>query len=307
MIGTSLQITTIRDYIAQIARFNPHVLITGETGTGKELAAEMLHATSPRAKCPFSTFNCAAIPDSLVENELFGHEKGAFTGAESKREGLFASAQGGTVFLDEIGELPLSGQAKILRVLETSQIQRLGSVRSYPVDVRIVAATNQRLEERVAQGLFRRDLYYRLNVARVHLPPLRERIGDIPSLIEHFIHLFNERMDKQVVGLAPEVTDCLMEYDWPGNIRELKNVIEATFLTIQSSQIRFKDLPADCQVTFSHKLARPCIEREKLLSVLLSTNWNKTNAAKQLHWSRMTVYRKMAIYSIKQPMLGTKV
>ena len=307
MIGTSLQITTIRNYLAQVARFNTHVLITGETGTGKELAAEMLHATSLRSKCPFSTFNCAAIPDSLVENELFGHEKGAFTGAESKREGLFASAQGGTIFLDEIGEMPLSGQAKILRVLETKQIQRLGSPRSYPVDVRIVAATNQNLEERVAQGLFRRDLYYRLNVAKVHIPPLRKRKEDIPALIEYFVHIFNEQMGRQVIGLEPEVNDCLMEYDWPGNVRELKNVLEATFLTIQSSRIRFDDLPTEYQVTLAHKLDRPRIEREKLLTALFATNWNKTNAAKQLHWSRMTLYRKMEKYSIAQPMVGTKV
>ena len=307
MIGTSLQITTIRNYLAQVARFNTHVLITGETGTGKELAAEMLHATSLRSKCPFSTFNCAATPDSLVVNELFGHEKGAFTGAESKREGLFASAQGGTVFLDEIGEMPLSGQAKILRVLETRQIQRLGSPRSYPVDVRIVAATNQNLEERVAQGLFRRDLYYRLNVAKVHIPPLRKRKEDIPALIEYFVHIFNEQIGRQVIGLEPEVNDCLMEYDWPGNVRELKNVLEATFLTIQSSRIRFDDLPTEYQVTLVHKLDRPRIEREKLLTALLATNWNKTNAAKQLHWSRMTVYRKMAQYSIGPPMVGTKV
>ena len=307
MIGTSLQITTIRNYLAQVARFNTHVLITGETGTGKELAAEMLHATSLRSKCPFSTFNCAAIPDSLVENELFGHDKGAFTGAESKREGLFASAQGGTVFLDEIGEMPLSGQAKILRVLETRQIQRLGSPRSYPVDVRIVAATNQNLEERVAQGLFRRDLYYRLNVAKVHIPPLRKRKEDIPALIEYFVHIFNEQIGRQVIGLEPEVNDCLMEYDWPGNVRELKNVLEATFLTIQSSRIRFDDLPTEYQVTLAHKLDRPRIEREKLLTALLATNWNKTNAAKQLHWPRMTVYRKMVQYSIGQPMVETKV
>jgi len=307
VIGKSLQITTIRNHLAQVARFNTHVLITGETGTGKELAAEMLHATSPRCNHPFISFNCAAIPDSLIESELFGHEKGVFTGAECKREGLFAAASGGTVFLDEIGEMPLSGQAKILRVLETRQIQRLGSPRSHPVDVRIVAATNQNLEERVAQGQFRRDLYYRLNVARIHLPPLRKRKDDIPPLIEHFIHMFNGQMGRHVVGLEPDVHDCLMEYDWPGNVRELKNVLEATFLTVQSSRIRFKDLPADCQVTFTHKLDRPRIEREKLLSALLTTNWNKTNAAKQLHWSRMTVYRKMAIYSIKQPMFGTKV
>ncbi|BFU95588.1 MAG: hypothetical protein NTNFB02_23100 [Nitrospira sp.] len=298
MVGESSQITAIRNYLHQVAGSNAHVLITGETGTGKDLAAELLHASSPRFKNPFVSFNCAAIPDSLLESELFGHEKGAFTGADIKRQGLFAATNGGTVFLDEIGEMPLRAQSKILRVLDCRQIQRIGSARSYPVDVRIIAATNQNLEELVAEGHFRKDLYYRLNVARVHLPPLRERRDDIPHLIGHFLHLFNEQMDKHVVGLEGDVHDCLLEYEWPGNVRELKNLLEATFLTIQASMIGFLDLPADYQKKFLQMRNAPFVERENLLSMLLATNWNKTKAAKQLHWSRMTVYRKMAKYSL---------
>lgn len=298
MIGDSSQIATVRNYLVQVAAFNAHVLITGETGTGKELAAEIVHARSPRSKHPFISFNCAAVPDSLFESELFGHEKGVFTGADTKREGLFAAASGGTVFLDEIGEMSLNAQSKILRVLDCRQIQRLGSARSWPVDVRIVSATNQNLEELVAHGKFRSDLFYRLNVARVHLPPLRERKEDIPCLIGHFLHLFNEQMGRHVVGLDASVRDCVLEYEWPGNVRELRNLLEATFLTIQSSMIGFKDLPQSYQTKFSQIRNAPFLEREKLVSTLFATNWNMSKAAKQLHWSRMTLYRKMAKYSI---------
>lgn len=300
MIGESARITFIRNYIEQAAGFNAHVLITGETGTGKDLVAEMLHSKSARANKPFITFNCAAMPDSLFESELFGHEKGVFTGADAKHDGLFVAANGGTMFLDEIGEMSPHTQAKILRVLETKQIQRLGTARPHPIDVRIVAATNQNLEELVRHGHFRRDLYYRLNVARIHLPPLRERKEDIPHLIGHFIHMFNGQMGRHVVGVDMNLHDSLLDYEWPGNVRELRNVLEATFLIVQSSMIRFGDLPSDYQKIFSQTRGTPCLERERLISTLLATNWNKSKAAKQLHWSRMTVYRKMAKYSIGQ-------
>lgn len=300
VIGESLQITTIRQYIARIAPFDTHVLITGETGTGKELAAELLHTNSQRSKQAFISFNCAAVPDSLLESELFGHEKGAFTGADTKRRGLFDAADGGTVFLDEIGEMTAGAQSKILRVFEKRQVQRLGSSHAHPVNVRIVAATNQNLEELIAHGQFRKDLYYRLNVARIHLPPLRERKEDIPQLIAHFIRLLNQQMDRQVVGLERDVHDSLCEYEWPGNVRELKNVLEATFLAVQSSMIGFSDLPAGYRMKLAQRRDAPLMEREKLVSTLLATNWNKSEAAKQLHWSRMTLYRKMMKYSIGQ-------
>jgi transcriptional regulator with PAS, ATPase and Fis domain len=296
----------IRQYITRVAPFDSHVLITGETGTGKELAAEMLHASSPRSSNAFISFNCAAIPDSLIESELFGHEKGVFTGADSKRMGLFDAANGGTVFLDEIGEMSLSAQSKILRIFETKQVQRLGSPRGHPVDVRIVAATNQDLEELVTHGRFRKDLFYRMNVARIHLPPLRERKADIPQLVAHFINLFNRQMNRHVIGLESEVHNSLCDFVWPGNVRELRNVLEATFLGVESSMIRFADLPVSYQMKFAEIRDAPFVEREKLMSMLLATNWNKSEAAKQLHWSRMTVYRKMIKYSIGQPAFKAK-
>ena len=301
MIGSSQKITAVRDYLSQVARFNSHVLLTGETGTGKELAAALVHERSPRASHPFISLNCAAIPETLFESELFGHEKGTFTGADSMRGGLFAAANRGTVFLDEVGEMPLTAQSKILRVLENREIQRLGSSRPHSVDIRVVAATNQSLEELVGQGKFRSDLFYRLNIARVHLPPLRERKEDIPGLIAHFLTVLNDQMGREVVGMEPDVRDCLMDYDWPGNVRELKNVLEATLLTIRSSVIGFKDLPDQYQTRFSRIRAAPFQERERLVSVLATTNWNVSKAAKQLDWSRMTVYRKMEKYGLDRP------
>ncbi|MGE0642590.1 MAG: sigma-54 interaction domain-containing protein [Nitrospira sp.] len=301
MLGTSPCITAIRNYLGQVARFNAPLLITGETGTGKELAAEMVHERSLRATQPFVSFNCAAIPESLVENELFGHEKGAFTGADIRRTGLFGAASGGTLFLDEIGDMPIAAQSKLLRVLDSGLIQPLGSARAIPVDVRVVAATNQNLEDRVADGQFRSDLFYRLNVARVQLPPLRERKEDIPDLIGHFLEMFNERMGRQVVGLDTDVRDCLLEYEWPGNVRELRNLVEATLLTIESSMISLKDIPDHYQTKFSQIRNAPFLERERVVSTLLATNWNMSEAAKHLHWSRMTLYRKVAKYSINRP------
>ena len=301
MIGNSQKIASIREYLSQVAGFNTHVLITGETGTGKELAAEMLHERSPRSKCPFISLNCAAIPENLFESEVFGHEKGAFTGADSKCGGLFAAACGGTIFLDEIGEMPLTAQPKMLRVLESRAIRSVGATRSVPVDVRVVAATNRQLEELVQQGKFRSDLFYRLNIARVHLPPLRERKEDIPVLIAHFLGALNAQMGRQVVGLEADVRDCLMEYDWPGNVRELRNLLESTLLTIRSSMIGFTDLPEDYQLKFSRIKVAPFQERERLVSALATTNWNISQAAKQLHWSRITVYRKMEKYGLDRP------
>lgn len=306
MVGDSPKLSAIREYLAQVARFNTHVLITGETGTGKELAAEMVHQRSPRSKYPFISLNCAAIPDGLFESELFGHEKGVFTGADTTRSGVLAAASGGTVFLDEIGEMPLTAQAKILRVLDHKEIQRLGSTRSHSVDIRIVAATNQQLEELVGQGKFRNDLFYRLNVARIHLPPLRERKEDIPSLIAHFLHMLNAQMGRQVVGLDADTHDCMIAYDWPGNVRELRNLLEATLLTVTSSMIGFKDLPEDYQTKFSCIQVAPFQERERLVSALATTNWNISQAAKQLHWSRMTLYRKLVKYDLPPRHAGTR-
>lgn len=301
MVGTSHKITAVRDYITQVAKFNSHVLITGETGTGKELAAEMVHKSSSRARHHFISLNCAAIPETLFESELFGYEKGVFTGADSRRVGLLAAATGGTVFLDEIGEMPLTVQSKILRALENREIQRLGSSRSIQIDVRVVAATHQRLEELVEQGRFRSDLFYRLNIARVHLPPLRERKEDIPGLIAHFLAVLNAQMGRQVVGLEADLHDSLLEYDWPGNVRELRNFLESTLIAIRSSTIGFTDLPEHYQTKFSRIQSTPFQERERLVSALAATNWNISKTAQQLDWSRMTVYRKLQQYGLARP------
>jgi transcriptional regulator with PAS, ATPase and Fis domain len=243
----------------------------------------------------------------LFESEVFGHEKGVFTGATSRRAGVFAEASGGTVFLDEIGEMPVTMQSKMLRLLENGEIRSIGSARSVSVDVRVVAATNQPLEQLVAEGKFRSDLFYRLNIGRVHLPPLRERKEDIPGLIAHFLTVLNAKMGRQVLGLEPAVHDSIMDYNWPGNVRELKNLLESTLLTIRSLLIGFKDLPEQYQTIFSQIQSKPFQERERLVSALAATNWNISKTAEQLDWARMTVYRKMGKYGLNRPLTDQRL
>ncbi len=297
MVGSSEIFCHIRSYMMRAAASDCTVLITGETGTGKELAAGFIHDHSRRRDKPFVCVNCAAIPDPLLESELFGHTRGAFTGAESLREGLLASAEGGTVLLDEIGDMSLSAQAKILRVLEKKEVSRLGGTQQRKIDVRFVAATNQDLESMANRGTFRRDLYYRLNVARVELPPLRERRDDIPLLVEHY----RRRLGGDDVSQLSE--DCLRRisrYNWPGNIRELKNVLENIFFNCGSGEIHAQHLPPCLRETAHPDISLPADERERLVEALCSTQWNKSRAAEVLHWSRMTLYRKMAKYRISR-------
>ena len=282
----------------KVATTNSTVLITGETGTGKELAAELIHQNSSRHKEPFVCINCAALPESLVESEMFGYERGAFTGAVALKQGKFELAEGGTVFLDEIGDMSPYAQMKILRTTEKKEICRLGGKGAIPIDVRIVGATNRDLEQLIEKGNFRKDLYYRLNVARVHLPPLRLRKEDIPSLLKHYIRKFNQRFGREVEGLAEEALDSLLRYDWPGNVRELKNILEATFINLPSRKIALMDLPKTFQGRLKETEGLPEKERDRLLSVLFATKWNKSKAARKLQWSRMTLYRKMAKYQI---------
>jgi transcriptional regulator with PAS, ATPase and Fis domain len=252
---------------------------------------------SPRRKAPFVPVNCAAIPDGLLESELFGYESGAFTGAAVGRQGLLQLADRGTVFLDEVGDLGLHGQAKLLRAIETREVYRLGGKKPVALDVRVVAATNQDLEAAVDNGQFRKDLYFRLNVVRVHLPPLRERRSDIGALLDHYLLTLNRERGAAVDGFADETRDALEAYDWPGNVRELKNLVEAILVAPASREVRLADLPAE----FREKLRltnRRASERRQLLDALLAANWNKSRAATMLHWSRMTVYRKMAKHAI---------
>jgi DNA-binding NtrC family response regulator len=301
MVGASPAMQQIKAYISQVAMTDSTVLISGESGTGKELVAEMIHRSSARHARPFVGINCAAIPDSLLESELFGHEKGAFTGATGLKEGQFQLADGGTVFLDEIGDMSPYAQAKILRAIETKTIYRLGGKRSIPVDVRIIAATNQDIEDCVAAGKFRPDLYFRLNVGRIHLPPVRERHADLPALLDHYRGLMNQKFGLRIERFSPEVLARLLRHHWPGNVREVKNLVEAVFINLINAparQVSLQDLPAPFRQQVSAGDRSADNERTRVLSALLQTNWNMSQAAQQLCWSRMTLYRKLRKYQI---------
>lgn len=245
LVGESTAIQQVYQVVEKVADTPSTVLITGESGTGKELVARALHDNSSRNGGPFIKINCAAIPKTLMESELFGYEKGAFTGAVGSKPGRFELAHGGSLFLDEIGEIPVEMQVKLLRVLQESEFERVGGIKTIKVDVRLITATNRDLAAEIATGGFRDDLYYRLNVVPIHLPPLRERREDIPLLVNHFITRFNERLKKQVSGIDPDAIERLVSHHWPGNIRELENVIERTILFCESSTIRTCDLPGE--------------------------------------------------------------
>jgi DNA-binding NtrC family response regulator len=298
MIGASPLMRKINVYIEKVASTDSTVLITGESGTGKELVAELIHRNSPRQQNPFLRVNCAAIPDSLLESELFGYERGAFTGAHAFKEGQLKLADRGTVFLDEIGDMSPYAQAKVLRAIENREIQRLGGKGSIPLDIRLLAATNQDLEQLVSAGKFRKDLYFRLSVARIQLPPLRDRKEDIPCLFEHYIAELNRRFGLNVEGFTEEALAYLLDYDWPGNVRELKNLLEATFVTLPSQRIGIMDLPEPFRERSRQAEGPLPDERERVLSALVSTQWSRRKAAEQLHWSRMTLYRKMLKYDL---------
>lgn len=300
IIGESSSMQAIRGRVVRVASSDSNVLITGETGTGKELLAEAVHENSARRHKPLVAINCAAIPDTLLESELFGYAKGAFTGADTNCEGKLKAADKGTIFLDEIGDMSSYGQAKILRMLESREIQRLGSNKAIPLDVRVIAATNQDLEQLSKENKFRKDLYFRLNVARLHLPPLRERKEDLLALIEHYIACFNRRFGRRVRGVTEEALECLLAYDWPGNVRELKNLLESVYAEGSSQEISLADLPLQFRLRCNELKALVGNERERLLWALSATNWNKSKAADRLQWSRMTLYRKMARYNISR-------
>ncbi len=298
MLGTNPNIARLRSYLADVARADATVLITGETGTGKELAAEFIHENSLRGNKPFVCINCAAIPDPLLESELFGHTKGAFTGAEALRDGLLSAADGGTIFLDEIGDMSLFAQAKILRVLETKEVHQLGGARRIRLNVRFVAATNRDLEAMTASGAFRKDLYFRLNVVPVKLPPLRERRDDIPLLVEQFCRERCPARAECGPKFSEECLNCFLQYDWPGNIRELRNVLESLFLGHLPNSFCPEHLPEKLRGLIEAHNQLPSNERELLVKALWSERWNKSRAAAKLNWSRMTLYRKMAKYRI---------
>ncbi|MGH8555019.1 MAG: sigma 54-interacting transcriptional regulator [Gammaproteobacteria bacterium] len=300
LVGDSVPMARIKTYVEQLSGSDSNVLITGETGTGKERVAELIHQRSARQAKPLVPINCAALPESLLESELFGYERGAFTGASTAYDGRLKLADGGTVFFDEIGDLSPYAQAKILRVIENKECYRLGGKRSITLDFRVIAATNQDLEGLVAENKFRKDLFFRINVARIHLSPLRDRREDIPLLVDHYLQAHNARLDRRIEGPSPEAWACLLRYEWPGNVRELKNVLEALLITRDAGPITLMDLPECVRRHRDARESATSIERELLLSALSAAKWNKSKAAQQLHWSRMTLYRKMAKYHIEE-------
>jgi DNA-binding NtrC family response regulator len=300
-IGETPSIRKVKDLIVRAAATDCNVLITGETGTGKEKVAELIHWHSSRRKQPLICINCAALPENLLESELFGYERGAFTGASGSYSGKLRLAEGGTVLLDEIFEMSPHMQAKILRVLDTREIYSLGGKAPIFLDIRVLAATNQDPESCLEQGSLRKDLFYRLNVARVHLPPLRERPSDIPLLLYHFLGEMNSRYGRQVEGFTVEALEVLLGYSWPGNIRELKSLMEAWFINLPPKPVTLLGLP-NLPEFFQRLKARlhlPQGEREQLLRILQQTNWNKSQTAQELQISRKTLYRKLEKYEIQ--------
>lgn len=309
IIGTSQPIQDILTKIRQVAPTNGRVLITGESGTGKELIAYALHQLSPRQKAAFVKVNCAAIPQDLIESELFGHERGAFTGASARRIGKFEQADGGTIFLDEIGDMSPSTQAKVLRVLEEQEFERVGGGQTVHVDVRVISATNKNLQDEIQDDNFREDLYYRLNVVPLHILPLRERVTDLPILIDHFLSRFCQENQKPQMTMRENVREILSRYSWPGNVRELRNTIERLVILCPRETIEANDLPVELnrsrdpsQINTNTPLRKAKNEFEdRFIRNCLETNdWNITETAKQLGIERTNLHRKMRQYDIKR-------
>ncbi len=298
-VGVSSQILRVFEVLEKVIPTRSNILILGESGTGKGLIAEIVHCNSQRKDMPFISINCSAIPENLLESELFGYRKGAFTGAASDKKGLISMADQGTLFLDEIGDMPLGLQAKILKVIENGEVLPLGETKPKFVDVRLVAATNKNLEEQIIKGLFREDLYYRLNVIEVRIPPLRERKEDIEVLARHFVEKYNKENQKRVVGITEGAMDVLNRYPWPGNIRELRNVMERAVVLAGGERIDIGDLPDRVKRLDGPKSARTLKERleeyeEKIIKdVLQSNDWNKEQASTVLGVDLATLYRKI--------------
>jgi len=307
MIGQSDAIKEVALLIQQVAKTNATVLITGESGTGKEVAAVEIHKASNRACMPFIAVNCAALPEQLLESELFGHEKGAFTGATNKKKGRFEMADKGTIFLDEIGDMPISMQVKLLRVLQERCFERVGGTETIQVDVRVIATTNAELSSAISKGTFREDLYYRLNVMHIIMPPLRSRKEDIPLLVNHFLAKFDPSLTKKI---SSEAMKILTRYDWPGNIRELQNAIERPLIVCQSNEIQPAHLPkelletmgevSDPVITFPESaFSLDELEKQLFIKALEKHNYNQTKAAKYLGISRPTLLYRMNKHGLK--------
>ena len=307
MIGASEAMESVLETLRQVAPTRATVLILGESGTGKELVARALHGMSPRAKAPFVAVHCAALAENLLESELFGHEKGAFTGATERRKGRFELADGGTLFLDEIGEISPATQVKILRVLEERKFERVGGQETIEVDVRLIAATNRDLKAMVAAGTFREDLFYRLNVVELRLPPLRERSGDIPLLINHYLERLARENNRSTPLVTPEALEALCAYAWPGNIRELRNVIERMIVMTRGEKLGLRDVPAAIRAGGGGlkpsggepaTLSLDQAEKRMIQDALKLHEGNRTAAARQLGISRRTLHRKLNEYGL---------
>jgi two-component system NtrC family response regulator len=312
IIGNSKKMREVFAVAAQVARRDSTVLITGESGTGKEILAKAIHQNSLRAGKPFITVNCGALPETLIESELFGHTKGAFTGAAGERAGKFETANEGTIFLDEVGELPLAMQVKLLRVLQEREVDKLGSSHPVKVNVRIIAATNRDLKTQVEDGDLREDIYYRLSVITIQLPPLRERREDIPSLIAHFLKRFAERYQTGRLMVGDDALELLQKYDWPGNIRELENVIERLSVLATGDAIGAADLPAEIRTNRSRiasiglklpdeGISLEEVEKEILVQALEKHHWNQTRASRYLNISRKTLIYRMEKFGLVEP------
>jgi len=306
IVGQSPAIIALKKIIPQIASTDSSILITGESGTGKELVARAVHQLSPRAEKRFLAINCGSFAEDLLANELFGHEKEAYTGAASARPGLLESADGGTIFFDEVGDMPLSMQAKLLRVIQEGELIRVGGVRPTSIDVRIVGATNKDLNKAIQGGQFRRDLYYRLNVVPLHLPSLAERKEDIPLLAHHFLKRMAMRSNRMLLGFDTDAMELMRRYDYPGNVRELENIVERCAAFATEDRIRAEDLPPDIkemEVFSFHREARPLrtlgdLEREYIRWVMTKTEKNKSQAARILGIDRVSLYRKLKKHQI---------
>ena len=306
IIGASNALQLLLDKVEKVAVRDTSVLITGESGTGKELIAQAIHYNSPRKDQPFIAINCGAIPDSVLESELFGHKKGAFTGAEADKEGLLEAADGGTLFLDEVGNLPLTVQKTLLRFLQEQEFRRIGETRPTRVDVRLISATNSDLEKEVEKGTFREDLFYRLNVINLHLPPLRQRKQDIPLLAAHFTSQQNKKFKTSIKGLSPEAQHAATECAWPGNIRQLKNVIEACMTIETEQQISLAtlaqfietDITGAADDDYNNALAR--FEIDYLRQLLSSVDGNIEEAARKASMNMATIYRKLKKYGLRK-------
>lgn len=306
-IGNSLKMQQLREQIDMAAKSNSRVVILGESGSGKELVAHILHENSPRAKKPFIEMNCAAIPQELIESELFGHEKGSFTGAFERKQGKFELADEGTLFLDEIGDMSLATQSKVLRIIETQEFQRVGGSKNIKVDARIIAATNKDLREEVKKGHFREDLLFRLNVIPITVPPLRERKEDIPELVDYFLEYFAAEYGQKPKKITPDGLGMLHTYDWPGNIREIKNVIERFVIMNPSNIITAKNIligestRSDYFAFNTLKEARDAFEKDFIAKKLEENNWNISKTSEILDIERSNLHRKIKIYEIKTP------